>query len=118
MTGEVLNISPIIVWTVALGQLLTFALTIWNLMASGSRANSKRLDDHSKQIDDQGLRLQSLEQTQKTMPTKDDMHGISLGLEGMKGEMKAMRAEMEGSREIMVRLEAIVGRHDNHLLKG
>ncbi|WP_054007870.1 DUF2730 family protein [Cypionkella psychrotolerans] len=118
MTGEVLNISPIIVWTVALGQLLTFALTIWNLMASGSRANSKRLDDHAKHLDDQGLRLQSLEQAHKSMPTKDDMHSISLGLEGMKGEMKAMRAEMEGSRGIMSRVEAMVGRHDNFLLKG
>ena len=106
------------VWVVALGGLLNFGLTVWGLMTSGSRGNATKLREHDKVLGDQSQRIAALEQTQKTLPTKDDMHGISLGLEGMKGEMKAMRAEMEGSREIMVRLEAIVGRHENHLLDG
>lgn len=118
MSGQVLNISPIVVWVVALSQLLTFGLTIWGLMASGSRANGKRIDDHGKRIDDHEMRLGSIKQSQQGLPTKDDMHGINIALEGIKGEMKAMRAEMEGRSAIMERLEIIVGRHDNHLLEG
>ena len=118
MAGEFLNISPIVVWVVALSQLLTFGLTIWGLLASGSRANAKRIEEHAERIEVHGLRLNSIEQTIKAGPSKDDMQGIALALEAMRGDVKVMRAEMEGSMAIMARLEAIVSRHDNHLWKG
>ena len=117
MEGEVLNISPVVVWVVALSQLLTFGLTIWSLVSSGSRTNATKLDDHGKRIDRHAERLQGLEAAQRSMPTKDDMHHLSLTLEGMRGEIKAMRAEMEGNMSIMERLEAVVSRHENHLLR-
>ena len=117
MEGEVLNISPVVVWVIALSQLLTFALTIWGLMSSGSRNNAKQLEEHGKRIDRHSERLQGIEASQRSMPSKDDMHSLSLTLEGLRGEVKAMRAEMEGNMAIMERLEVIVSRHENHLLK-
>lgn len=117
MEGEVLNISPVVVWAVALSNLLTFGLTIWNLMASGGRANAKKLDEHSQRMDRHAERLHGIEISQRTMPTKDDMHSLSLTLQGMRGEIMAMRAKMEGNMAIMERLEVIVSRHENHLLK-
>ena len=118
MEGQVLNISPVVVWVVALSQLLTFGLTIWGLMASGSRANSKKLEEHGRTLDGHGLRLSSVEQTIKDAPTKVDMQSIALAMEAMRGDVKVMRAEMEGNMAIMERLEAIVSRHENHLLDG
>lgn len=118
MNGEILNISPAVVWVIALSQLLTFALTIWNIMASGSRANARRLDDHDKVLVEHGQRLRGVEQSQGASPTTTDMHGVGLALEGLRGEMKAMRAEMQGNLEIMKRVEAVVGRHENFLLEG
>ena len=107
---EVLDISPAVVWVIALTQLLTFGLTIWNLLSSPSRTNGKRLDV----IDG---RVQAVEQTQRSGPTKDDLHGLELALGDLKGEMKAMRAAMDGNSKIMERLETIVSRHEDHLLK-
>ncbi|MDT8856444.1 DUF2730 family protein [Paracoccaceae bacterium Fryx2] len=118
MDGQILNISPAVVWVIALSQLLTFALTIWNLLASGSRANARRLEDQAKVLVDHGNRIGSMEQSHRTMPSATDMHSVSLALEGIKGEIKAMRAEMSGDRGIMERLESIVGRHEVHLLGG
>jgi hypothetical protein len=118
MEGQVLNISPIVVWVVALSQLLTFGLTIWGLMASGSRANATAIKLHAERLTGHDLRLSSIEQTMKESPSKDDMQTIALQLEGMRADVRVMRAEMEGSMQIMARLEAIVSRHDNHLLKG
>lgn len=117
MEGQVLNISPVVVWVVALSQLLTFGLTIWGLLASGSRANAAAIKLHTERLNTHDLRLSSVEQTMKDSPSRDDMQTIALQLEGMRGDVKVMRAEMEGSMAIMARLEAIVSRHDNHLLK-
>jgi hypothetical protein len=118
MQEEVLNISPIVVWVVALSQLLTFGLTIWGLMSSGSRANAKRIEDHGKRIDDHGLRINGLEQGQRAMPSKDDMHELELAMEQLKGEMKTMSAVMTGNQQIMERLEIVVARQESHLLEG
>lgn len=118
MDGQVLNISPIVVWVVALSQLLTFGLTIWGLMASGSRANAKKIEEHGKRLDGQDLRLASVEQTVATLPTKDDVSRLLLSMEQVRGEVGVMRAEMEGTTAIMSRLENIVSRHENHLLGG
>lgn len=118
MEGEVLNISPVVVWVVALSQLLTFGLTIWNLMASGSRANAKKIEDHGRRLDDHGLRINGLEQGQRGLPSKDDMHELELAMEQLKGEMKTMSAVMTGNQAIMERLETIVARQESHLLDG
>ena len=118
MEGQVLNISPIVVWVVALSQLLTFGLTIWGLMASGSRANARKIEDHAKRLDGHDLRLSGVEQTVASMPTKDDLSKVFLAIEQMRGDVNVMRAEMEGAGAIMSRLENIVSRHENHLLGG
>lgn len=118
MQGEVLNISPLIVWAVALSQLLTFGLTIWNLLASGSRANSKTLHEHGQSLAAHQLRLASLEQKQTQIPSSNDLHALELTMEQLKGEMRAMTATMQGQTGIMERLELIVGRHEQHLLDG
>jgi hypothetical protein len=118
MEGEVLNISPVVVWVVALSQLLTFGLTIWNLMASGSRANAKLLQEQAKTLDTHNLRITGLENSQVEVPRVKDLHVLELTLEQIKGEMKAMNAAMRGTSSIMERLEQIVGRHEQHLLDG
>lgn len=118
MQETVLNISPVVVWVVALAQLLTFGLTIWGLMASGSRANATRLEEHGRRIDGHGQRLASVEQSLDSMPRKDDVQHLALAMAEIKGDVKVMRAEMGGAMAIMERLEAIVSRHEEHLLKG
>lgn len=118
MSPEVLNISPVIVWVIALSQLLTFGLTVWNLITSASRVNARRLDDHSARLDEHGMRISGLEQGQKTMPTKDNMHELELAMERLKGQLNTVSQAMSGHAQIMERLEDVVARHENHLLDG
>lgn len=118
MNTEVLNISPLIVWTVALSQLLTFGLTLWNLVASGSRANTKAIEVNKARLDSHELRLASIENTLGGVPGREDMHNLQIALTEMKGEIREMRATMKGNNEIMRRVETIVGRHEDHLLDG
>jgi tetrahydromethanopterin S-methyltransferase subunit G len=118
MQADVLDISPVVVWVIALTQLLTFALTIWNLLSSPSRTNGKRLDEQGKRLDGIDSRVQAVEQMQRAGPTKDDLHRLELALGEIKGEMRAIGASMDGNNKVMERLETIVSRHEDHLLEG
>ena len=73
------------------------------------KTGSDRMDRHES-------RIQSLEQTVKAMPDRQDLHKIELALERVSGTMGRMEAVMEGNQQIMARLELIVSRHEDHLL--
>lgn len=118
MEGQVLNISPLVVWVVALSQLLSFGLAVYGLFASGSRTNARMIEDHGKRIDVHDRRLASVEQSVGNLPTDKHVTSMALAMTEMRGDIKVMRAEMVGTVAIMGRLEAIVSRHDNHLLRG
>lgn len=113
-----MNIAPAIIWLGVLSNVLAFAISLWAVFSAPAKKNAGRLDTLGSQIVDLNTRVNRLEQAQASMPTKDDMHSVSMALEGMKGEMKAMSVEMRGNLAIMERLEAIVSRHENHLSKG
>ena len=126
MEPEVLNIAPGIVWLGVLSNMLAFGVALYALFSAPSKKNATRIDGIATQSLDLGMRVSALEQTQRSMPTKDDMHNVSMALEGMKGEMKAMRSEMKGdltalgvemrgNADIMLRIDATVSRHENHL---
>ncbi len=117
MSGDVLNISPFVGWVVALNALLTFALAIWNLMASGCRANTKRLDGHDDQLQKHESRISAVEQGQESLPSLQNIHSLELAIVRLEGEIKSVSQVMAGNVAIMERLEAVVARHDAHLLE-
>lgn len=117
MAPEVLVLDPILLWVGALSVMLSFAATIWGLISSPSKANAERLKHVAERLDGHDLRLSGVEQSLRAMPSKDDMHGLQLSLTGMDGKLLEMKAVMEGNNRIMERLEAIVTRHEEHLLQ-
>ncbi|MEL7113996.1 MAG: hypothetical protein AAGP08_00145 [Pseudomonadota bacterium] len=78
-------------------------------------AIEKRLDDGSRKIAAQESALVAIREKVDALPSKDDLHQHELMLERMIGEMKAMRAIMEGNQRIMERLERSVERHDDEI---
>lgn len=110
---QVLNL-----WALVMLTFTNLGVVVWNIFSGPSKRNAAKLDLHASTIDGHSQRLSSLEQAQKSMPSKEDVHRIALTMVEMQGDVKAMRAEMEGNMGIMERLEAVVSRHENHLLKG
>lgn len=106
-----LTLSPLIAWVGALSLLLNFGLSLWGLMASGTRANKMRLDEQDVRLAHQDARLGGIEQTLRAVPERDDLHGLQLALAEMRGDLREMRA-------IMGRMDAIISRHEDHLLDG
>lgn len=118
MDGPALSLAPLVPWLSLLAAALSVGTIIWNMLNSGTKRNAERLESHSKRLSDHDQRLIGIEQAQKSMPGKDDIHALHLGMAEMRGDLREMRAAMDGSAAIMGRLESIVSRHEDHLLEG
>ena len=108
--SNALDLSSVVAWAAALSLLLNFGLTVWNLVASGSRENSKRIESHAARLTALDHRLTGVEQAQRTAPVKDDLHQLHLSMSNMGGDVREMKA-------IMTRMELVLGRHEEHLLE-
>lgn len=118
MTPADTSVATIMLWVAALSMLVSFGTAIWNIFSGPSRKNAERLGAQGKELDALAARVASLEQAQRVMPTKDDMHALHLGMSEMRGDLREMRAAMDGNMKVMGRLETIVTRHEDHLLEG
>ncbi len=117
MTPADTSFQVIVLWVAALGSLLSFGTAIWTVFSGPSRKNAARLDALGSKLDDLTLRVSRVEIAQTALPTKGDMHELELAMERLKGEMATMSQAMNGHVQILQRLEAIVGRHEDHLLR-
>lgn len=99
----------------------TMVYTWWKTRDQNTDARFRAVDERfktgSERMDRHDTRLNSIEQTLRDLPVKSDMHALQLAMSDMRGEMKVMATAMSGSNSLMERLEAVVSRHEDHLLK-
>ncbi|QBR36042.1 DUF2730 family protein [Leisingera sp. NJS201] len=116
-----MEFDPTFTWSNALA-LVTFAGSLGTAVyvwISGRRTNvDERFKQGSDRMDRHENRLISVEQSIKSMPTREDVHKIELAMERINGTMGRMEAVLEGNQQIMGRLENVVTRHEDHLLNG
>lgn len=117
MTPEETTVQFLIVWALAISTLINFGTVIWNIFSGPSKKNGTRLDAMAITLNGLEQRISASEQTQRALPSKDDIHELELSMERLKGEMKTMSEAMKGQSSIMERVEFIVARHEDHLLK-
>lgn len=105
MDGQVLNISPIIVWVIALSQLLSFGLTLYSLFSSGSKKNAERLEQHGTRLAEHDQRLGAVEHTMRDIPTQRDFHELETQMTRMTGAMNVLSERMKPVEAITERLQ-------------
>lgn len=91
----------------------SFALSVGAMVFSFVVTRRKDVD---QRLTDLERRTALTEQTLEGLPGSSDMHQLHLGMAELRGDLREMRAVMEGNQKIMVRLEDIVTRHEQHLL--
>lgn len=97
---------------------LSISAMVYAFFANRKKDVDERFKDGARRMDRHEGRIAVIEQTMQTMPGKDDVHALQLELVKQTGSLNEMRAVMEGNAKIMARLEAIVSRHEDHLLDG
>ncbi|WP_254694439.1 DUF2730 family protein [Alloyangia pacifica] len=97
---------------------LSIGAMVYAFFANRQKGNDERFEVGSKRMDRHELRIQALEQSIRILPTRDDIHELQLMLARLNGNMERMDAHMGGQQEIIKRLELVVARQEDHLLKG
>lgn len=65
---------------------------------------TQRLNDGSKKMDAHELEIQALKAKVDTLPDKQDVHDLQIGITEMRGELSTMAARSEGNSRIMERV--------------
>lgn len=108
MEAQVLNISPFVVWVVALTQLLTFGMAVWNLIASGSRANARTLETHGDTLRGLDSRLSKVELTMREIPNRKDFHDLDKQMTELRGTMGVLTERLKPVEAISDRLQEVI----------
>ncbi|MGK7664241.1 MULTISPECIES: DUF2730 family protein [unclassified Marinovum] len=108
MDGSILDISPAVVWVIALSQLLTFALTVWNLISSGSRANARTLEEHGRKMTGLDNRISTIEVTLQEIPERQDFHQLEVRMTELTGTMQVLTERMRPLESITDRMQEIM----------
>ncbi|MGR3481651.1 DUF2730 family protein [Salipiger marinus] len=97
---------------------LSVGAMVFAFFANRQKGNDERFKAGADRMDRHELRIQTLEQSVRVLPTLHDMHELQLQLARLNGNMERMDAHLAGQQEIMKRVETVVARHEDHLLKG
>ena len=97
---------------------LSVGAIIYAFFATRREDVDERLKTGSDRMNRHEQRLQAIEQTLHDMPGRGELHALELELVRMNGTMGKVEALMTGHADIMKRLEAVVTRHEEHLLNG
>lgn len=123
--NEVMDIAPVIYWIAGLSTLANFANMAWSIFSGPTRKLTERLAktearllEVERKAERHSNQITSLSQTVGGMPGHQALHQLELTLASMGGDLREMRAVMEGNAKVMARLEMVVTRHEDHLLDG
>ncbi|WP_157946779.1 DUF2730 family protein [Thalassobius sp. I31.1] len=97
---------------------LSVGAIIFSYFATRKKDVEERFEKGRLIFAEHEARITALETAQNNMPKNTDLHRLELTLSEIGGDMKAVRATMRGMSESMARTEAIVNRHETHLLDG
>ena len=110
--SEVMDIAPLIYWIAGLSTLANFANMAWSIFSGPTRKLSERLAktevrlvETERLAERHANQIAGLNQTVGSMPGHAALHQLELTLASMGGDLREMRAVMEGNAKVMQRLE-------------
>lgn len=103
--------------TVTLGLIATVAIALIGAWRMRNKAVDTRIDGCEERADRHEQRIHGVEQTLQSLPRREDLHGLALAMSDMRGEMREVRASVQGQAQIMTRVEAVVSRQEDHLMR-
>lgn len=103
--------------TISSAAIITVMLAVIGWVQTRWMALSKRLDAQDERIGSHSNRIVSVEEAVRGLPTREDLHRMETGLVTMAGELKVVSTMIAGQKDILHRVENVVNRHEDHLLK-
>ena len=108
MDATILDISPAVVWIIALGQLLNFGLMVWNLVSTGSRSNARAIERHGETLQHLEMRIAATEKQLEEIPHRKDMHSLELQMNTLLGTMNVLTERLKPVEAITERMQELM----------
>lgn len=116
--------APVPVPVFDLGPMLALVLAglnIMNILYTWWRTRNQnvetRFTSSSERMDRHDQRLASVEQSLRSLPVKDDLHNLNLTIEGLRGDVRELRAAQTASAAASLRQDTVLGRVEQFLLE-
>lgn len=90
---------------------LVIAVGLYTFFATRRKDVDLRIERLEQRLSDADARLSAA-------TPREEFHSLALVISEMRGDVRASSAELRGIKDLMVRLENGVARHEEHLLKG
>lgn len=103
--------------TVTMGVIVTCVIAIVGWVQMGRKATNDRIGSTNARLDRHEHRISAVEQTVMGLPGKDDLHDLRIALEGLRGDMKEVRAAQSAAVDASRRQEVVVQRVEQYLLE-
>lgn len=105
-------------WMTVATFLAAIGSGIYTFFATRQKDTDARFKEGDERLEAVSKRVDKLENSVEALPSKEDFHKLDLALTRMDGNIQAQGITLDGLGQIMIRLERIVTRHDEHLLEG
>lgn len=110
----VFDLGPLLALVLAGLNIMNILYTWWRTrnqnVETRFATNSERMDRHDQ-------RLASVEQSLRSLPVKDDLHNLNLTIEGLRGDVRELRAAQTASADASRRQDTVLGRVEQFLLE-
>lgn len=104
--------------TLGLGVITTIVIAMAGWFGRRNAAIDSRIQACSERLDRHEARTHAIEQTLQALPGQKDLHELSLAISEMRGDMREVRAAMQGQAAMLGRVENVVSRQEEHLMRG
>lgn len=92
-------------WLAAFALLLGIANTISIWLRNNARELAKKLDQIGDSLKGHDRRIQTVENEQRHMPTKEDMHELTVSITALAGELKTQSTELDSVARTVRRID-------------
>lgn len=97
------------------------ALNILNILYTWWRTRDQNVETRfktgSERMDRLDQRLGSVEQTLRAQPSKEDVHQLGLLIEGLRGDVRELRAAQTAATDAGKRQDVVLARVEQYLLE-
>lgn len=100
-----MDLSVVMPWVIAAMTIINFGGLIQNMISKGEKENSEKLKKAETKLVEYDRRIQALEGDFKHLPSKDDIHGLMLSVEVIRGELGKMSETHDGVKRAVSRIE-------------
>lgn len=104
-----------------LGDIGSYAIAIlvaaYTFFATRRKDVDEKLEEAKRDRDALASRVSAVEAEAKASPGQNDIHDLTVAMAEMRGEFRALSETLRGQRDLMGRLETVVERHEDHLLR-